>query len=158
MRQNSRLLYLILPIQSALYLLIFLLGFIQYDSPLDSKFGMITILAGIRPDTLPLLKGACISGELKKPLPLAILTEGIPAIEYKGKSKPQVEFELDVLGTANRNKYLPHPWFDKPTSRTLLGIKDAVVRRMGGRSGASVRQSTVEMADLRGRSTAYDRL
>ena len=128
--QHSWLLYFILAFQPGLCLLFYLLGFIQYDSPLDGNFGMISLLAGVRPSTLPLLKGASISGELARPLRVKIHTEDIPQIEveHNGKIKAgaQVEYEL---GGQGRNGCLPHPWFSKPTSSMLADIRQLLISR-----------------------------
>ena len=128
--QRSWLLYFILAFQPGLCVIMFLIGFIQYDSPLDNNFGMIPILAGVWTSSLPLLKGASISGRLKKPLPLTIHTQGVLPIvvEHNGKSRPiyQVGYELGGPGGHKRNERIQHHWFER-TIRELHKIKDFLV-------------------------------
>ena len=155
--QRSGLLYLILAIQPCLCLLIFLLGLIQYDSPLDSNFGMVALLAGVWPSTLTLLKGASISGKLDRPLPLTIHTMNVDKMEFKGNLVSQVEYELGGAGGHRQNEYTAHPIFHKPTSQMLTGIKDSVMQRVATFSSAG-QKTSIGMGDLRGTSTAYKRL
>ena len=152
--QRSWLLYFILAFQPGLCVMIFLIGFILYDSPLDNNFGMIPILAGVWTSTLPLLKGASISGRLKKPLPLTIHTQGVLPIvvENNGKSRPiyQVEYELGGPGGHKRNERIQHHWFER-TIRELHKIKDfLVVKKVWG---LSPKGSSRSRAD-----TVYERL
>ena len=163
--QRSWLLYFILAFQPGLCVIIFLIGFIQYDSPLDNNFGMISILAGVWTSSLPLLKGASISGRLKKPLPLTIHTQGVLPIvvEHNGKSRPiyQVEYELGGPGGHERNERIQHHWF-KRTIRELHKIKDFLVEKKvwGFSSKGSSRSATIPMGmrRLTRTDTVYERL
>ena len=163
--QRSWLLYFTLAFQPGLCVIMFLIGFIQYDSPLDNNFGMIPILAGVWTSSLPLLKGASISGRLKKPLPLTIHTQGVLPIVvgHNGKSRPiyQVEYELGGPGGHKRNERIQHHWF-KRTIRELHKIKDFLVGKKvwGFSSKGSSLSATIPMGmrRLTRTDTVYERL
>ena len=163
--QRSWLLYSILAFQPAICVIIFFIGFIQYDSPLDSNFGLIPILAGVWTSSLPPLKGASISGKLKKPLPLTIHTKDVPPIvvERKGKSRPicQVEYELGGPGGHERNERIQHQWFGR-SMRKLREVKSSLIRKnlWGLSAKGSPRSEIIPMSVGRPTRTdaAYERL
>lgn len=68
----SPLLYLVLAVFPALTTLLFICTLLLRNIPLDSGFGTIALLAGVRTETLKILKGASRSGKLKKPIQLSI--------------------------------------------------------------------------------------
>jgi hypothetical protein len=65
-------LYLVLTIQPLLTICAFIITVVLYRVPLHRGFGPISILAGLQPDSLALLRGASLSGQLDQPLTLKI--------------------------------------------------------------------------------------
>ena len=75
---NARwLLYIVLAIQPLLTCITFLLVTLCHSSPIDIGFGMIAVLSGINKDSLDLVRGAALSGELSKPVKLGIEVGGV---------------------------------------------------------------------------------
>ena len=75
---NARwLLYIVLAIQPLLTCITFLLVTPCHSSPLDIGFGMIAVFSGINKDSLDLVRGAALSGELSKPVKLGIEVGGV---------------------------------------------------------------------------------
>lgn len=70
--KTAPLLYLTLAVYPALTALLLLSTLLMYNTPLDSGFGTIALLAGVRTETLKLLKGASLSGKLKKSIRVTI--------------------------------------------------------------------------------------
>ena len=68
----SHLLYFILAIYPILIALLFATAVFLHSVPLDSGFGIVALLAGVRVETLGLLKGASKSGQLHKPIRVMI--------------------------------------------------------------------------------------
>lgn len=68
----SYLLYFTLAIYPILTTLFFATAVLLHSVPLDSGFGTIALLAGVRVETLRLLKGASKSGRLHKPIHVTI--------------------------------------------------------------------------------------
>ena len=72
---TSPLLYAILAIQPFLTLIFSIINGLLYSTPLDNSFGIAAILAGVDPASLGVLKGAALSGQLKRRVPLRISIE-----------------------------------------------------------------------------------
>ena len=72
-------LYLVLTVQPALTIAGFVLVSCFFHYPIGKGFGLVSILAGIEKEGLPLLKGASFSGELRRPVRLKIDSEGTGA-------------------------------------------------------------------------------
>ena len=89
----SLLLYLVLAVFPVLTALLFTCGLLLRNIPLDSGFGMIALLAGVRTETLQLLKGASRSGLLKKPIRVSINVHDVPATA-KGLNNQSNEYIL----------------------------------------------------------------
>ncbi|MCJ1335508.1 hypothetical protein MMC09_000779 [Bachmanniomyces sp. S44760] len=66
------LLYLVLAIQPILTLLMFIAMTSFYSTPIGKGFGLVSILAGVQRDSLDVLKGSELSGEVGKPIRMAI--------------------------------------------------------------------------------------
>lgn len=66
------LLYLLLTVQPVLALLMFLFPALYYSTPIGSGFNMVAIMSGIDKDSLNLLSGAALSGNLNRPVKLDI--------------------------------------------------------------------------------------
>lgn len=85
--RNSWLLWLILAIQPVLVITMVLLTAFMYSTPIDKGFGLVSMLAGISPQSLELLRGAALSGELNEKLRVSIFPAhrkgGEDAIEYR---------------------------------------------------------------------------
>lgn len=75
---NARwLLDFVLALQPLLTCVTFLLVTLCYSSPIDKGFGMIAVLSGVNKDSLDLVRGAALSGELSKPVKLGIEVDGV---------------------------------------------------------------------------------
>ena len=70
--QKSKLLYLVFMIQPLLLVIMLLLSVASYSSPVDKGFGLISILSGIDRESLGVLTGAALSGELRGDVKLVI--------------------------------------------------------------------------------------
>ena len=90
----SWLLYLVLAIQPALTIAAYLSARFFSRTPLDSGFGIVAILAGVRKETLRLLSGASMSGHVSKPVRMQITVEDHP-ITTGQPAPPGVEYILD---------------------------------------------------------------
>ncbi|MCJ1280682.1 hypothetical protein MMC21_008512 [Puttea exsequens] len=147
---HTWLLFLILAIQPVLTLLVFLLGFINYVTPIDSGFGMVSVLAGVQPSSLALLKGASISGELQKPLPMNLILVRKDGIRERGASH-EVEYILGREGGHKWNDRLEHPLLP-----FWLRIKKIFHRK--GVSLDDTSKTAIGLNDWRGTTTTYERL
>ena len=70
--QKSSLLYCILALQPLLIVVILGLRLMFHSTPLDTGFGLISILSGINRGSLDILGGAALSGELERSVKLVI--------------------------------------------------------------------------------------
>lgn len=96
-------LYLILVSQPCLVVICFLAGLFFYRTPIGRGFGIIAILAGVRHESLELLKGASLSGQVKKPVRLKI--ELNDSTESGGNGvTPEISY---IVGGEGRNASLP---------------------------------------------------
>ena len=71
------LLYIVLALQPLLTCITFLLKTLYYCSPIDKGFGMIAVLPGVNKNSLDLVRGAALSGELSKSVKLGIEVDGV---------------------------------------------------------------------------------
>lgn len=71
------LLYIVLALQPLLTCITFLLVALCYCSPIGKGFGMIAVLSGVNKDSLDLVRGAALSGELSKSVKLGIEVVGV---------------------------------------------------------------------------------
>ncbi|MCJ1273887.1 hypothetical protein MMC21_001680 [Puttea exsequens] len=144
------LLFLILAIQPFLTLLIFLLGLINYATPIDKDFGMVSILAGVRPSSLALLKGASISGVLKRPLPVNIIPAR-PIQTADHKEFPDIEYVLGENGARGRKELLHNP--------VMVALSDIRGWLQGKRKSSNVySKGPIELQGWRRTDTMYGRL
>ena len=97
-------LYLVLAIQPVLTLAAYIAALFFYQTPIDSGFGMIAILAGVRQETLRLLRGASLTGRVSKPVPMHRLVDD-PITRIGKQAPPQIEY---VLGVEGKNETLSH--------------------------------------------------
>ncbi|CAK4033064.1 Hypothetical predicted protein [Lecanosticta acicola] len=94
--RNGPLLWSILAIQPLLVIVMAICTALMHSTPIDTGFGIVSILSGISPQSLELVRGAALSGELKEKLRVSIFPvhrKGQPdAIEYRlhrvGESVP----------------------------------------------------------------------
>ncbi|KAL9608324.1 MAG: hypothetical protein Q9167_006845 [Letrouitia subvulpina] len=77
-------LYLVLVIFPFIISILFIPLPVLYSLPIGTGFGLISILAGINRDTLDLIKGAGLSGELNREINLEISSEAVP------NNKPEI--------------------------------------------------------------------
>ena len=89
-------LFFVLAVFPVLTTLAFLGCLVLYRVPLDGgAFGTVALLAGVRPDTLALLDGASLSGNLKRPLGVRFNVHEPMLFEGQSrKGEPQVEYIL----------------------------------------------------------------
>ena len=90
---SSLLLYVVFAIFPILTALLFTCELLLSNIPLGSGFGMIALLAGVRKDTLQILKGASRSGKLKKPVRISTSVHDSPAAA-KGLDDQRNEYIL----------------------------------------------------------------
>ncbi|CAD6594074.1 MAG: hypothetical protein ASARMPREDX12_008555 [Alectoria sarmentosa] len=104
-------LFIALALQPALTIILLFACLLMYTTPLDSGFGMVTLLAGARTETLKLLHSASFSGELKQRLRVKIAVEH--RVTEDGLSRLRNEY---ILGDDSPNGRLPYtlrqhkPW------------------------------------------------
>ena len=96
---TSWLLYLILAIQPIITLVAGVISLMLYRTPIDGSFGLIPILAGVKQETLRLLRGASMSGRVTKPLRMQIVVVDL-AITAGEPAPPTVEY---ILGGNDKN-------------------------------------------------------
>ena len=123
----SPLLFLTLTVQPVLTILFLVVCFGMYSTPIDRGFGMIAVLAGVCVETLKLLKGASVSGELKRPLRVRIAVKH-PVMEDR-PSNLRNEY---ILGDEAANDKLSSPRrrkaFSSPLNRSFE-LRQATWRR-----------------------------
>jgi len=151
---RSFVLYLALAIQPILSTIHLLAGWVLYTVPLDNGFGMIALLAGVRPEGLKLLKGASLSGALAKPLRVKMLVhmedEGEKNPGKKGHEDTRIEY---VLGEAGRNNRIPCSSF-----LAMLFGSFITRNRKSRKTGRDTRPTTNPIALREWRDTRYERL
>ena len=89
----SLLLYAVFAVFPVLTALLFTCGLLLRNLPIDSGFGMIALLAGVRKETLQTLKGASTSGKLKSPIRVSIIVHDVSAAA-KGLNDQRNEYIL----------------------------------------------------------------
>ena len=87
-------LYVVLAIQPVLIVLFFLFATVFFSSPFSKGFGMVAVLSGIDPDRLHIIRGATLSGETEKPIPLGIKVIEVPE---GAEANPRIQYRLDDL-------------------------------------------------------------
>ena len=70
-------LYIVLALQPLLACITFLLVTLCCCSPIGKGFGTIAVLLGVNKDSLDLVRGAALSGELSKSVKLGIEVDGV---------------------------------------------------------------------------------
>ena len=95
-------LYTVLAIQPILITLIFIATFVlSYFSAVNgTNFGIISILAGVRTETLKLFEGASFSGTLQKPVSVQI-----SEITMKNEKEPQIEYYFYDDGSVSKPSF-----------------------------------------------------
>lgn len=86
--QKSPWLYALFGIQPVLTIGILVLGTFLFSTPIDRGFGMVSIMAGVDPADLALLRGAALSGELDTKVGLNVGVEG------RGAGNGEVLYQL----------------------------------------------------------------
>ena len=127
----SWILYLILAFQPFLAILFFFTALAFHQTPLDGGFSMIAVMAGVREESLKLLRGASLSGRLSRPVKMKIAISEA-GTSSKGRALPQVEY---ILGGTGDNEMLEHmPRYRLLKFRNWLkGIFGRVLGREEGR-------------------------
>ncbi|KAF2828751.1 hypothetical protein CC86DRAFT_404642 [Ophiobolus disseminans] len=80
------LLYVVLFIQPALAMIAFAVAIWLHKVPIGENFGLLSILSGIDPRHLNLLRGAGLSGKVQRPVRLTIVTQ--PTLPNPSSSRP----------------------------------------------------------------------
>lgn len=81
--------YVILWVQPVMTIIAFLATMFLYETPISRGFGLVSILAGVERDSLDVLVGATLSGELENSVKLTIDSSG------KGVSPPRIFYVVD---------------------------------------------------------------
>ena len=97
-------LYIVLACQPALTFLMVITSLAFHKAPIHRGFGMIAILAGVRTDTLKLIKGASFSGKLSKPVQMKILPSVGKRLETE-QICPQSEYMLSETRARRHDAY-----------------------------------------------------
>jgi hypothetical protein len=98
------LLYIVLSVQPVLTVLGFLVAVWLHKTPIGRNFGVVSILSGMDPTKLTLLRGAGLSGKLKHPVRLAVVTQPMQSdgpvneerIQYNLELEPKLNKECDT--------------------------------------------------------------
>lgn len=100
--QKSGLLYLTLAVQPLLIAIILLLTALLHYTPVDKGFGLVSILSGVDRQSLDVLAGATLSGDLTKPVKLDIYPT-------KNNQGGVIEYRIEESSTARvrRRKLIP---------------------------------------------------
>lgn len=118
---TSWLLYLILAIQPGLTLAAYVASRMFYRTPVDANFGLISILAGVRKESLTLLRGASMNGRVAKPVRMQIVVDD-PVAAASKPTPPELEY---ILGGQDKNDTLA------PRARYRLPFVGLRIFRMG---------------------------
>ena len=107
-------LYALLVIQPLLTTLIFVATFVlgHFSAVHGTNFGIISILAGVRTETLKIFEGASFSGTLQKPV-----TVQISEITTRSEKQPQIEYYFYDDGS------LPQPSFTETLRNRFITRK-----------------------------------
>lgn len=95
-------LYVVLAIFPFFTLLLFLPLLWPYSLPIGTGFGLVSILAGIDRDSLDLIRGAGLSGELERPIRLDISSEEGPNDQRKADAEPNYRIRYFLSGELRR--------------------------------------------------------
>ena len=85
------LLYFVLCVQPIITVVMFIIALLFYHAPIDEGFGLVTLLSGVNKESLEVLRGAALSGELRKPISLdiTVVDQG-----EKGANTGQIGYSL----------------------------------------------------------------
>ncbi|KAE9364085.1 hypothetical protein N431DRAFT_475080 [Stipitochalara longipes BDJ] len=100
----SWLLYLLLAMQPILTALMFILASAFYSSPIGKGFGMAAVLSGINKESLDLISGAALSGELERPVRLDISIAN--DVQSTGNNSQTGRIQYSIDGVSARGKGL----------------------------------------------------
>ena len=101
----SPLLFLVFIIQPTLTIILLLASILMFRTPLDKGFGLISLLAGIKTETLHLLAGASVSGKLKEALRVRVVVHQPLTLD----GRPGHPRNGYILGDGLPNGKLAHP-------------------------------------------------
>ena len=94
--QKSGKLYLVFAIQPLLIVIVLGLTGLFHSVPLSKGFGLVSILSGANRETLDILAGASLSGELTQPVKLTML----PMQSGERSQNSEIEYQTKVLSKA----------------------------------------------------------
>lgn len=86
----------ILAIHPVLTTMAVLIKALLYTTPIGDGFGLVSLLAGIKQESLAVLRGAALSGELERPVRVRFSVRSMEEQEYE-----RLEIELDVQGRSD---------------------------------------------------------
>jgi hypothetical protein len=99
---STWLLYLLLAMQSMLTALMFILAATFYASPIGKGFGITAVLSGIKKDSLDLLSGAGLSGELERPVRLDIsVANDVQSTGYTSQMR-HIQYNIDRVSARGK--------------------------------------------------------
>jgi hypothetical protein len=99
---NWLLLYVVLCLQPILTLLMFLLALLFHSTPIHQGFGLVAILAGVDRDSLGIVQGAALSGELVKPVTIDIAVRRTGEKDRRNQIGPSIDYIQYILGRKSR--------------------------------------------------------
>lgn len=94
--RRSAWLIFILAIHPVLTTMAVLIKALLYTTPIGDGFGLVSLLAGIKQESLAVLRGAALSGELERPVRVRFSVRSMEEQEYE-----RLEIELDVQGRSD---------------------------------------------------------
>jgi len=94
--ERSFWLIFILAIHLVLTAIAVLIKALLYTTPIGDGFGLVSLLSGIKQESLDVLRGAALSGELREPVKVRFLTRSVEGLEYE-----RLEMDLDSQGRSD---------------------------------------------------------
>jgi hypothetical protein len=99
---STWLLYLLLAMQPILTALMFILAATFYASPIGKGFGIAAVLSGINKDSLDLLSGAALSGELERPVRLDISVANDVQSTGNNSQMGHIQYSIDRVSARGK--------------------------------------------------------
>jgi hypothetical protein len=85
-------LYLLLAVQPLLALAMLIISTVLYTTPIAKGFGLVSVLSGVDKESLSLISGAGLSGELEQPTTLKVFV--VHERDDKGKQVRRVQYRI----------------------------------------------------------------
>ena len=131
----SWLLYLVLAIQPVLTAAAFLVTLFFHRTPMNRGFSMIAVMAGVKHESLHILKGASFSGQLSKPVKLKIEVDDAVTTDGK-RGPPKIDYIIDGEGpndSLSGSSGFRMPFFRPQRTGTGIGSVGTTLEDMGSK-------------------------